>query len=68
DGVARAVAPAHTPFDGDTLFALATGTHDGKVDLLSIGALAADVVAEAIVRAVRAAKGIPGFPAAGEIR
>ena len=68
DGIARAVYPAHTPFDGDTIFALATGTLDARPELLTVGALAADAVSEAILRAVRAAKGIPGYPAAGEMR
>jgi L-aminopeptidase/D-esterase-like protein len=53
DGLARAVRPAHTMFDGDTLFALATGQKDADVNL--VGAYAAEVVAGAIVRAVRAA-------------
>jgi len=52
DGLARAVRPAHTMFDGDTLFALATGQKRGDVNL--VGAYAAEVVAQAIVRAVRA--------------
>jgi L-aminopeptidase/D-esterase-like protein len=68
DGFARAISPAHTPFDGDTIFALATGTQQGAVDLLTVGALAADVMAEAIVRAARAATGIPGYPAARDLR
>lgn len=55
DGLARAVRPAHTMFDGDTLFALATGEKRGDVNL--VGAYAAEAVAEAIVRAVRAAGG-----------
>lgn len=67
DGVARAVVPAHTPFDGDTIFALATGTREQPADLLTVGALAADVVATAILRAVRAAKGIDGYPSASEL-
>jgi L-aminopeptidase/D-esterase-like protein len=54
DGLARAVRPAHTLFDGDTLFALATGQKQGDVNL--VGAFAAEVVAEAIVRAVKTAK------------
>ncbi len=54
DGLARAVRPAHTILDGDTLFALATGQKRADVNL--VGAYAAEVVAEAIVRAVRAAK------------
>ena len=64
DGLARTIAPAHTVFDGDTIFALATGTRQGAPDMLAIGALAADAVAEAVVRAVRAATSIPGYPAA----
>lgn len=63
DGLARAIVPAHTPADGDTLFALATGQHLEGASLLQIGALAADVVATAIVRAVRTAESIPGYPA-----
>lgn len=54
DGLARTVRPAHTMFDGDTLFALATGQKRADVNL--IGAYAAEVTAEAIVRAVRMAK------------
>ena len=61
DGIARAVRPAHTMFDGDTLFALATGGEAADVNL--IGALGARVVAEAIVSAVKAADSVPGLPA-----
>jgi L-aminopeptidase/D-esterase-like protein len=67
DGVARAVYPAHTPYDGDTIFALSTGALTPAPDLLVVGGLAADAVTEAILRAVRAAKGIPGYPAAADM-
>ena len=67
DGLARTIYPAHTPSDGDTVFSLAVGTFSGSASVSTIGALAADVMAEAIVRAVRAATGIPGLPAAGDI-
>jgi L-aminopeptidase/D-esterase-like protein len=67
DGFARAIAPAHTPLDGDTIFALATGALPGEPDLTKIGALSAEVVAEAVVRAVRAAAGLPGLPAARDL-
>ncbi len=67
DGVARAVWPAHTPYDGDTIFVLATGTADKTPELLVVGALGADAVTEAILRAVRAAKGIEGYPAARDL-
>ena len=53
DGMARAVRPAHTMFDGDTLFALATGAHTGS-SVNTVGILAAEVVAKAIVNAVTA--------------
>lgn len=51
DGMARAIRPSHTMFDGDTLFSLATGAHTGS-SVNTVGILAADVVAEAIVNAV----------------
>lgn len=54
NGLARTIRPAHTMFDGDTIFALATGAK--RADLNLVGAYAAEVVAEAIVRAVQAAK------------
>lgn len=64
DGFARAIYPVHTQVDGDTIFALATGTHAGSQSPLLVGSLAADVTAEAIVRAARAATGLPNLPAA----
>ena len=67
DGLARAIDPTHTPADGDTVFALATGSHDGAANLLTVGALAADVMAVAVVRAARTATGIPGLPAASDL-
>ena len=68
DGYARAISPAHTPYDGDTVFALATGGHAGPADLVLIGALAAEVMADAVVRAATRARGLPGLPAAGELQ
>jgi L-aminopeptidase/D-esterase-like protein len=67
DGFARAIYPAHTPWDGDTIFAFGTGEYGGTADVSTIGALAADVMAEAVVRAVRAATSIEGFPAANSL-
>lgn len=67
DGLARAVAPVHTPSDGDTIFALATGTHDGKAGVFAVGALAADVMADAILRAVREATTAGGVPAVRDL-
>ena len=68
DGLARAIVPAHTSADGDAIFALATGVRTGPDDLDTIGNLAAEVMADAIVRAVRAATSIPGYPAIRDLR
>lgn len=57
------IIPAHTPLDGDTLFAVATGELDSPGDVLEIGSLAAEVTSQAIIRAVTYAKGIPSYPA-----
>ena len=54
DGIARAVRPAHTMFDGDTLFCMATGAVDAPYDAVEV--VAADVVAQAIAGGVRAAQ------------
>jgi L-aminopeptidase/D-esterase-like protein len=62
DGLARTINPVHSPFDGDTVFALSTASYPGRVEAGSIGALAAEAMALAVVRAVTQAKGIPGFP------
>ena len=63
DGLARTIRPAHTMLDGDTLFALTTGKR--KADVNIVGAFAAEVVAQAIVRAVQSAKPAGGLPAIG---
>jgi L-aminopeptidase/D-esterase-like protein len=68
DGMARAIVPSHTPADGDTLFVMATGDRAGDPNVGTIGALAAEAVSDAILRAVRAARSLPGFPAASDIR
>lgn len=64
DGIARAVRPAHTPFDGDTVFALATGDgpHEGAARVAEIGAEAADCLSRAIARGVYAAETLGGSP------
>ena len=64
DGFARAINPSHTMGDGDTVFALATGRWTGDANVSVIGALAADALAEAIVRAVSKAESIEGIPSA----
>lgn len=60
DGVARTICPAHTLFDGDTLFALSTGNK--RCDISTVGAVAAEMVAEAVLRAVRKARSAGGLP------
>lgn len=65
DGLARVVRPAHTTFDGDTVFALSLG--DKQADSGLIGAVAADMLAEAVIRAVRAAEPLAGLPAARDL-
>ena len=67
DGVARAVNPSHTIGDGDTVFALATGRWSGEADASMIGALAAEALAEAIVRAATQAESLGGLPSAREL-
>jgi len=61
DGLARAISPVHTAFDGDTVFALCTGDNEASPD--AIGVLAVEFVAAAIRRAVREATSIDGVPA-----
>jgi L-aminopeptidase/D-esterase-like protein len=64
DGLARTIRPAHTMLDGDTIFALATGEHAADVNI--VGAYAAEVFAQAILRGVRAARSVAGIPAVSE--
>jgi len=66
DGLARAVRPAHTPVDGDVLFALATGSGEQVADVIALGALAARAVERAVVRGVTEARGLAGVPSVGE--
>ncbi len=79
DGYARAINPVHTPSDGDTVFALSTGTlatkadrgaradRGPKADHGMIGALAAEAMAQAIVRAVTRAESLRGLPSLRDV-
>jgi L-aminopeptidase/D-esterase-like protein len=67
DGLARAINPAHTLGDGDTIFGLSTATWDGDVNVTVIGGLAAEVLAEAIVRAAVRADSLGGLPSARQL-
>ena len=62
NGVARAVVPAHTLYDGDTVFALSNGSHVG-VEVTVVGALAAQLMGQAIVSGILHAEGLDGLPA-----
>ena len=68
DGYARAIWPIHTIVDGDTVFAIATGSKPGDPDLITLGALAADVMAAAVIRAATQATGLPNLPAVRDLR
>lgn len=67
DGFARAINPVHTQVDGDTIFALASGTLPGEPNMLLIGALAAEATADAVVRSVQQATGLPNLPAVRDL-
>ena len=58
DGLARSINPVHTMSDGDTLFALGTGACGKSLGMMTLGAMAAEATARAVVRAVRVAHGI----------
>lgn len=63
DGLARAIRPSHTMFDGDTVFAVsAGGDARHEADLSAVGAGAADALSQAIVNAILHADGIPNYP------
>jgi L-aminopeptidase/D-esterase-like protein len=58
DGLARSIRPAHTTLDGDTLFALATGTEASTPDMMLLTVMAAEATALATVDGIRRARGI----------
>ena len=66
-GGAWTIRPYHTTGDGDQLFAVSTGRLSGDVPVSVTGALAAEVVAEAIVRGALAAKSVHGWTAAADL-
>jgi L-aminopeptidase/D-esterase-like protein len=67
DGLARTINPVHTMLDGDTIFALGTGKSGRTANTDLLGVLAAEAMALAVLRAVRAAKSIDGLPAASDL-
>ncbi len=66
DGYARSINPVHTSADGDSIYAVSVGDVEADQDL--VGTLAAEVVSEAIIRAVENAEGAYGFPAMRDLR
>ena len=66
DGYARSIRPVHTSADGDSIYAVSVGNVSADQDL--VGTLAANVMSEAILRAVDHAESGYGFPSASELR
>ena len=64
DGLARTIDPVHSLFDGDTMFALATGTSGLPGHMLPLGVMATRATEAAILNAITAASGLPGLPSA----
>ena len=65
DGYARSINPVHTSADGDSIYAVSAGDIPADQDL--VGAMAAEVVSEAILRAVESAEGAYGLPCAKDL-
>jgi L-aminopeptidase/D-esterase-like protein len=65
NGIARAIRPAHSVYDGDTVFALCTGEVSSSLD--AAGILAARAVEAAIIDAVKSARSLGGYPALGKM-
>lgn len=66
-GASRAINPYHTDGDGDQVYAISTGALQADVPLTTIGAIAAELVADAIARAVRTATAVEGWMAVGDL-
>ena len=66
-GAARAINPYHTQGDGDQVLAISTGLSNASASMTALGANAAEVVTDAIERAVRTATGVPGWVAVNEL-
>ena len=63
-GLVKGLSPAHTLYDGDTVFAVSTGSH--TADAIQLGIVAADLVAESLGAAVKAARSVGGVPGLGD--
>jgi L-aminopeptidase/D-esterase-like protein len=68
DGLDACIRPAHTMWDGDTVFSLATGETEAPQAQQALEEMTVRTMSEAIRRAVRAARSVPGVPSAGDVR
>jgi len=67
-GAARAINPYHTQGDGDQVLAVSTGLlSNAAISLTALGAIAAELLADAVVRAVKTAAGVAGWPAVRDL-
>jgi len=66
NGYARSIRPVNTSVDGDSIYAVSIGSVEADADL--VGTLAAEVMCEAILRAVYSAESAYGFPAAKDLK
>jgi len=64
-GICKTISPSHTPYDGDTVFAVSTG--ERQADLIRVGSIAADLVAAAILDSVLSADALTTMPSASSI-
>jgi len=65
DGYARSIRPVHTSFDGDSIYAVSAGELEADQEV--VGTIAADVISEAILKAVTSAKSAYGFPCSSDL-
>lgn len=65
DGYARSIRPVHTSFDGDSIYAVSAGELEADQEV--VGTIAADVISEAILKAVTGAKSAYGFPCSSDL-
>lgn len=68
NGIARTIAPAHTSYDGDVIFALSNADSNLSAPVSAIGLVAAQAISLAVLDAVRCAEGVQGLPAAKDIK
>jgi L-aminopeptidase/D-esterase-like protein len=68
DGLARVIRPVHTMYDGDVIFVLSVGKDSRKqADVTTVGTVAAEVIAKAVIRGITQADGLCGIPSVNEV-